>query len=137
MPHTIIAQSDQFSKGGKGQKLDPISFLRSEVESLRMIIRRVELQQATGIDVFTQVKELQMKSASNLEQITIEQSDRKKEMESMRKEFSSRMDSLFNKLDTLSQELQILQLSFKATQQDIQDVQASNICFKIFLHSAM
>ena len=103
-----------------------MAFLRNEVESLRMIIRRVELQQATGIDVFAQIKELQRKSTAQLEQLMREEEERKRDVSSLRNEFSSRMDGLEQKLETTHQDLHILQFKFKTIVGEIEEIKNSN-----------
>jgi len=90
-----------------------------------MIIRRVELQQATGIDVFSQIKELQRHAANISTRLLDAETQRKLDIEFLRSEYSSQMDSLQGKVDALSQDLQILSLSFKSTQQDIVELQKS------------
>lgn len=91
-----------------------------------MIIRRVELQQATGIDVFAQIKELQRKSTAQLDQLTREEEERKKDVSSLRNLFSSRIDSLEQKVEATHQDLQILKFKFKTVVEDIEDIQNSN-----------
>lgn len=110
---------------GKEKKLEPMAYLRNEVESLRMIIRRVELQQATGIDVFTQIKELQRKTTIQLEQLVREEEERKRDVSSLRNEFTSRMDGLENKLEATHKDLQILQFRFKTIAEEIEEIQNS------------
>lgn len=88
-----------------------------------MIIRRVELQQATGIDVFSQIKELQQRTALISARLSDAEKERKDDIESLRSEFSSRMDGIQSKVDELLQDLQMLSLSFKTSQQDIEDLQ--------------
>lgn len=103
-----------------------MAFLRNEVESLRMIIRRVELQQATGIDVFAQIKELQRKSTAQLEQLMREEEERKRDVSSLRNDFSSRMDGLEQKLEATHQDLHILQFKFKTIVEEIEEIKNSN-----------
>ena len=113
---------------GKEKKLEPMAYLRNEVDSLRMIIRRVELQQATGIDVFTQIKELQRKTTAQLEHLVHEEEERKNDVSSLRNEFTSRMDRLEVKLEATHKDLQFLQFRFKTIVEEIQEIQSSKSC---------
>ena len=96
-----------------------------------MIIRRVELQQATGIDVFAQIKELQRKSTAQLEQLMREEEERKRDVSSLRNEFSSRMDGIEQKLEATYQDLHILQFKFKTIVEEIEEIKNSNT----YIHS--
>lgn len=90
-----------------------------------MVIRRVELQQATGIDVFSQLKELQLQSSEHSDQLKAEESQRGHELAALRQELSTRVGNLEEKVDKTTQDLQMLALSFQSLTKEIEEMKKS------------